>query len=152
MLFRSDGMAALARMVRRLPIIPVIRGATVAPVEIADAVQAVLASLHVDGEMGGGIYTIAGPHSYRVEECARMIAAALQVSRLYVPLPAKVLRALMAIGRLARRGGLVADQADRLLCAKETDIGAAVQRLGFRPRSFSECVQPWVAVRTGHGD
>lgn len=138
----TGGLATLVHLVRTWPVVPVVHGVELAPVEIHDAVQAVLASLVTDG-VEGKTYTIAGPRSYALEECARLIADALDVRRLYLPVPAATLRCFGRVARWTGGGRIVTDQVERLLCEKGADITQAVKELGFRPRPFCDGVRPW---------
>lgn len=136
----EEGLGLLLRLVRRSLIVPIVRDVTLAPIHLLDAVEALVQCVQRPAAENK-IYTIAGPRSYTLEECARLIAAALGVRRVVVPIP-------MTLAQLARRmamvwkwGPVVPDQLDRLWCRKDDDIAAAQQDLGVTPRPFEEGVQ-----------
>jgi NADH dehydrogenase len=142
-----EGISALVRLVRTSPLVPVVRGAVLAPVAIEDAIQAVLASL-VRETARATIYTVAGPQAYTFEQCVRTIASVLGVRRVYVPVPVSLLRSVALLCRLLGSERLVSDQVDRLLCEKHHDIGRAINDLSFTPRTFEEGLEALVRGET----
>ena len=129
----GEGISQLFRLVRRSLVVPVLRGVRLAPVHLSDAVEALIRCVQQPAAEGK-IYTIAGPRSYSLEECAQLIATALGVRRVLVPIP-------LSVARLVGRCVGAPDQIDRLQCHKDDDITPARRDLGFAPRSFEEGVR-----------
>lgn len=143
----SEGLNALIRLVRAVPVVPYPAGAiTLAPLWIDDAVTAVYHALDVP-EVANRVYTIAGPRAYRFPEVIRAVADAFSLKRVTVPVPIKLLAGLIRISAMAGRPLARYDQITRMICQKDDDIENARRDLGFSPLPFEEGLR---ALQIGH--
>jgi nucleoside-diphosphate-sugar epimerase len=134
----SEGLNRLIALIRRSPVVPYPTGPMrLAPLALADAVQAVRQVVE-HAHLRNDVYTLAGPRSYTIREIITVVASALGIRRVAVPVPLGV---LSWIERCSRHLGLETvryDQIARLTCAKSDDISKARRDFGFDPVSFSE--------------
>ena len=131
------GLEQLVRGVRRLPCVPYPNlPATFAPLSTAEAAD-VLARLVTDRSVNNRRYALTGPVTYTIRELLEVIACALGVRRLLVPVPAAVITLIHRAGR-AMGLPLDEDMISRLVGRKDDDISAARRELGFEPVPFDQ--------------
>ena len=131
------GIEQLVRWVRRMPCVPYPNlPATFAPLATSDAAD-VLARLVTDVSVTHKRYTLTGPATYTIRELLEVIAHALGVRRVLVPVPAAVITLLHHAGQAL---GLPVDEdmIARLVGKKDDDISVARRELGFEPVPFDQ--------------
>lgn len=141
-------MSRLLRMLRRAPAMPLPAGGRglQQPVHVDDLAWAVIAAVRSDDAVGR-TYDVAGPAPLALREVVEQaaLAAGRTVRLVSVPMGPAV-AAARAYQRLSRRPALKAEQLERLAEDKAVDISAAVQDLGYRPRSFLDGIRQEAAL------
>lgn len=116
------------------------------PVHVADVAAAVLAAVERP-QAAARCYDVAGPAPLTFAELLRASAAAVGCPACLVPLPlAPVIALTMGYERISRRPRIRAEQWKRLAEDKAFSIDAAVQDLGYAPRSFTEGIRAEAAA------
>lgn len=132
----QEGIGVIIKLVKRFHLAPYIKGAKLAPVHVADVVEALIKAIALPPR--NQTYILAGPKTYSFREAVRIIAQTFNKKVLSFPLPEA----------LARFGVGAPDQVARLLCVKDYDNTFARLELSFAPRNFEEgLLQPF--VKTG---
>lgn len=135
----TRNVALMARVVRRLPVVPVLGGGgfKIQPVHVDDVVGVLEEAAVKSG--ASGTYTVAGPEQITLLDMLRLIAERLRVRRLFVPIPLKPLQAAVRLyAALNPRTRLPVKQILDLDHHSAFDISAAQRDFDFQPISFRE--------------
>jgi len=137
----------LLALLRRTPVLPVPGGGgrLQQPVHVHDLARAIVAAASAEASVGRS-YDLAGPEPLTFRELLREAGAAVGRRPLLLPVPLRPsIWALRAYQMASARPRIKAEQLERLAEDKAFDISAALEDLGFRPRSFEEGVRDEVA-------
>jgi len=133
----EDNVQRLARLLRRLPVVPLPEGgrALVQPIHQDDLTRCIRAALRVDWS-GAQALVIGGPVALSYAAFVRAVAEASGLARPWiVPVPAAPLRLVAAlVGRLPGMPRIGADEIRRLTEDKAFDVGEMQARLGVQTR------------------
>ena len=138
----------LLRLLRRTPLLPVPGGGgrLQQPVHVEDVANAVLAAA-TRPVSTGRIYNVAGPAAITFRELIEESAAAVGRHPRLVSVPVgPTIWALRAYEKAVARPRIKAEQLERLSEDKAFDISAAVDDLGYQPRSFRAGVRAEAAA------
>lgn len=131
-------IARLLALLRRSPVLPVPGGGNrlQQPVHVEDLADALLAAAS-SPKASGRVYDVAGPEPLTFRQLLLEAAQAVGRRPRLVPVPLRPsLWAVSGYERAVRRPRLKTEQLRRLAEDKSFDITAAVEDLGYRPRSF----------------
>jgi uncharacterized protein YbjT (DUF2867 family) len=131
----EDNVQRLARLLRRLPVVPLPGGgrALVQPIHQSDVTGAILACLARDWDEAQSL-VIAGPAPLSYADFVREVASAAGLPQPRIlPVPAGLLMLLAPLTHLLPGPTVRAAELRRLLEDKEFDITPARQALGFGP-------------------
>lgn len=134
-----EGVDELVRWVRKFPVVPILGDGQyrMSPVWVGDVIAALADSL-VRDDLSRQILTLAGPETMSYAALIDRLSAHFGVRRLKLHLPVVLMRAVVGLAARLGVGRLAPDQLPRLLAPKDYDIGAACERLGYRPRRLEE--------------
>lgn len=141
-------IARLLRLLRRTPLLPVPGGGRrlQQPVHVEDVAQIVLATA-ANAVSVRRTYDVAGPEPLTFRELIRETATAAGRHPRLVSVPLRpTIWALRAYEHAVPRPRIKAEQLERLSEDKAFDISAAVDDLGYRPRSFRTGVRAEAAA------
>jgi uncharacterized protein YbjT (DUF2867 family) len=133
----AEFIAALARLARSSPVVPVITGAhdRFQPIWIEDVVTATEKAL-VDDSLLGRALPIGGPEYATFREVVSEICSAMGKRRLLAPLPVPVARIQARLLGLLPRPPLTAATLELFSFDNATDLDAVERDFGFVPRGF----------------
>ena len=137
---QSDrGIRILIKLVKKFPIVfyPG-RVSLFSPVFLDDVVTAIVNVVKKEN-LVNKTYTVAGPKSYTMSEILKIIAKALGLKRVIIPLPLALLKPLFLLSKLIGLK-IASDQVDRLLCKKDDNSDDAKKELDFKPRFFEDFI------------
>jgi uncharacterized protein YbjT (DUF2867 family) len=139
----AEFIAALARLARRSPVVPLLGGGTLRfqPIWVEDVVSCVERALQDDALLGGA-YAIGGSEYANFREVIQVICDALGKHRLLAPLPLPIAR-LQArlLTALLPHPPLTPATLELFSYENTTDIDAVDRVFGFHPRGFREHVR-----------
>ena len=138
----AEFVAALARLVRRSPVVPVLGGPGLRfqPFWVEDLVSCVVRAID-DGSATGRAIPLGGAEHVTMRQVLDTICRALGRRRLLLPLPlglARVQASLMTA--LLPRPPLTPAALELFAFENATDLDACERAFGFRPRAFREHV------------
>lgn len=133
-----EAISSLITIMKRWHVAPIIGSGEyrVAPVWVEDVVNAIVSS--VERGHPRKTYTLCGPQEYTYTAMIDMIKNSLNTSVFKLHLPVSFFRILALVSRLCGSRIFVADQIERLISDKPTDITEAKRDLGYEPLSFDE--------------
>jgi NADH dehydrogenase len=137
---RAEFVAALARLARRLPVLPAIGGGTTRfqPLWIDDLASCLVKALSDDSVLGRAI-AIGGSEYATFKEVLQAIAQAMGKRRLILPLPLPIARLQAAtLTALLPRPPLTPATLELFSFDNSTSLDAVEQNFGFKPRGFRE--------------
>lgn len=135
-----------ARMAKRMPVVPVIRGATrFQPVYVCDVAEAVAKAAADPKHHGGKIFELAGPKVYSFRELVDWTAHAIGAKRKLVDVPDTVACAMAAIGSFVPGAPITRDQ--YLMLARDNVASAGAEGLaafGITPTPLEAVAPDWL--------
>lgn len=144
---REDGFTnRFAQLIRMLPVVPVVRGATrFQPVFVADLARAIAESVARPDLHGGRTYDIGGPETVSMAELMRNLAEWTGRSPLFVDLPDAATAALARLVGWAPGAPITWDQWLMLQTDNVVAPGAAgLEAFGIQPTPLAAVAPSWL--------
>jgi NADH dehydrogenase len=138
----AEFVAALARLVRRSPVVPVLGppGLRFQPLWVEDLARCVVQAME-DETVTGRAVALGGAEHVTMRRILETIGEALGSRRLLVPLPLGIARLqAAAMAAVLPRPPLTPAALELFAFENATDLGAVERAFGFRPRGFREHV------------
>jgi NADH dehydrogenase len=135
---RAEFIAALSRLIRISPLVPLIGGGTVRfqPLWIEDLVTCLISALDAN-ELTGKAIAIGGSEYVTFKEVIQAICTSMSVHRLLVPLPLGVARVqARAMSLLLPHPPLTPAALELFGFDNATDLDSVDRNFGFHPRGF----------------
>ena len=134
---RAEFIAALSRLIRISPLVPLIGGGTVRfqPLWIEDLVTCLVTSLDSD-PLTGKTIAIGGSEHVTFKEVIQAICSSMSVHRLLVPLPIGVARLQARAMSSLPRPPLTPAALELFGLDNATDLDSVDRDFGFHPRGF----------------
>lgn len=141
-----------ARMVRLLPVVPVVKpDARFQPVWVGDVARAVALAAADPAQYGGKAFELGGPRSYAFRELVEWIAGVIRCRRIILPLPDAAGAAMAAFdflpGAPLTRDQWLMLQRDNV-CAKGAK---GLEAFGIAPTSLEVTAPAWLVQYRKHG-
>jgi NADH dehydrogenase len=136
----AEFVAALARLIRRSPIVPLLGGGKLRfqPIWVEDVVTCIERSLN-DETLLDREHTIGGNEQFTFKEILQTISNAVGKKRLLAPLPLPIARLQARIfTAIMRRPPLTPATIELFSFDNVTDLDSVEQTFGFKPRGFRE--------------
>jgi uncharacterized protein YbjT (DUF2867 family) len=135
----AEFVAALARLMQRSPIMPLLGGGGLVfqPIWVEDVVTCVEKSIQDQGVAGRAI-AIGGSEKVTFKEVIQAICEALGKRRILAPLPLPMARVAASVMQVLPRPPLTPASMGLFTFENATDIDAVDKTFGFHPRGFRE--------------
>jgi NADH dehydrogenase len=135
----AEFVAALERLVRRSPVVPLLGGGGLLfqPIWVEDVVTCIEKSTEDDALVGRAI-AIGGSEKLTFKEVMQAICAALGKKRVMAPLPLSIARVQARLMQVLPRPPLTPASMELFGYDNITDIDAVDKNFGFHPRAFRE--------------
>ncbi len=151
---RDDGFTnRFAQLIRALPLVPVIAGATkLQPVFVGDVAEAVAAAATDPGAHAGRTYELGGPDVMSMAEINQWLADTIGRERSFLPVPDGAARALAALTGWAPGAPITSDQLAML--SRDNVVAAGAEgfaAFGIRPRPMAAVAPEWLVAYRKHG-
>lgn len=133
--------AAIARLARQLPVMPVLGGGrTLQPLWVEDLVTCLMQSI-ADPRWDGRAIDLGGPEQVTFAQIDDLILATIKVRRLKLPLPLPLARIAARIMSVLPNPPLVPATLELFEFDNTTDLDAVARTFGFQPQSIREHFQ-----------
>lgn len=151
---RDDGFTnRFAQLIRALPLVPVIAGATrLQPVFVGDVAEAVAAAATEPGVHTGRTYELGGPDVMNMAQINHWLADMIGRQRSFIPVPDPAARTLATLTGWAPGAPITADQLamlqrDNVVAADAEGFAA----FGIQPRPMAAVAPEWLVAYRKHG-
>lgn len=151
---RDDGFTnRFAQLIRALPLVPVIAGATrLQPVFVGDVAQAVAMAATDPATHAGHLYELGGPDVMSMAEINQWLADTIGRERSFIPVPDPAARALAALTGWAPGAPITSDQLAMLRRDNVVSPGAdGFAAFDIRPRPMAAVAPEWLVAYRKHG-
>jgi uncharacterized protein YbjT (DUF2867 family) len=138
----AEFVAALARLMRRSPVMPLLGGGGLVfqPIWVEDVVTCIQKSIEDQGVTGRAI-AIGGSEKVTFKEVIQAIGKVLGTRRLLAPLPLPIAGVAARLMQVLPRPPLTRASMELFTFENATDIDAVDKNFGFHPRGFREYLE-----------
>lgn len=142
-----------ANLIRSLPIVPVIRGATkFQPVFVADVARAMADAVDQPAPHAGKTYTLVGPDIMTMAEINRWLADQIGCAPTFIDMPDAVAGLMATLTGWAPGAPITADQLAMLQRDNVAEPGApGLEVFGIRPTPMAAAASEWLVRYRKHG-